>query len=207
VAISNVHRSEMSFGRALEINVVDPHDLNRHEKFVVPDGTDIVVLALSDDTGNPLKEIGDIEVDILPPHLAQLPSSEEHREMIQNRLVSAIFINPLPGDWEISVKSDGTVPFAVNAAAINTTNIHTASVPMSTAITMKCRACKTGSKALALAIASAGVVVVHVPAALLAAVASFLGVAKASALVFISSVFGDSVAAITEKLCKKVHLC
>lgn len=45
------------------------------------------------------------------------------------------------------------------------------------------------------------------PAALIASVAAYLGVGTVIAAAFISSVLGDTVDMIAEKLCKRVKLC
>jgi hypothetical protein len=70
----------------------------------------------------------------------------------------------------------------------------------------KCKACKMTTKALALTIVAAGTLPA-LPAALISAVAAYLGVVSLLAAQFISSVIGDTVDMIAEKLCKMVGLC
>ena len=73
-------------------------------------------------------------------------------------------------------------------------------------IGFKCKACKTTAKALALSIVAV-VTLTAFPQAVIAAVASFLGAGAAVATAFISSVVGDTVDTVAEKLCKMVGLC
>ena len=72
---------------------------------------------------------------------------------------------------------------------------------------LRCRVCKVTAKGLAVAIVAA-VAVQAAPAALIAAVSSFLGgVGTIAAAAFINSVVGDAADVVAEKLCRKVGLC
>jgi hypothetical protein len=71
----------------------------------------------------------------------------------------------------------------------------------------RCRICKVTAKGLAVAIVAA-IAVQAAPAALIAAVSSFLGgVGTIAAAAFINSVVGDTADVVAEKLCRKVGLC
>jgi hypothetical protein len=117
-----------------------------------------------------------------------------------------IFNEPDDRIWQISTY--GSVPYAVSAmafhpAASTLSQRAGASFP---AVPLKCRVCKSTAKALALAIVAV-VTYPAIPAALIAAVASFLGVAALAAAAFINSVLGDVVSVIAEKLCRTAGLC
>lgn len=121
-----------------------------------------------------------------------------------SRLV--IFNEPDDRIWQISTY--GSVPYAVSAMAFHpadSTLSQRASAALQT-VPLKCRVCKSTAKALALAIVAVASYPA-VPAALIAAVASFLGVAAMAAAAFINSVLGDVVSVIAEKLCRMAGLC
>lgn len=124
---------------------------------------------------------------------------------VSSRLV--IVNNAIPGTWRVSAIS-GVIPYAVTAMGFHP-QIGPSSPPSpgpSGSSPFKCRACKTTSKALALAIVAAATLPA-LPAALIASVAAYLGVGWVIAAAFISSVLGDTADMIAEKLCKRVHLC
>jgi hypothetical protein len=117
-----------------------------------------------------------------------------------------IFNTPEDRTWQISTY--GSIPYAVSAMAF-----HPAAAILSLragaslpAAPLKCRVCKSTAKALALAIVAVATYPA-IPAALIAAVASFLGVAALAAAAFINSVLGDVVSVIAEKLCRTAGLC
>jgi hypothetical protein len=119
-----------------------------------------------------------------------------------------IVINhPKSTEWSILAKGN-IVPYSVSLMAF-----HPAIPPKSppspgptAGSPFKCRACKTTTKALALAIVAAATLPA-LPSALIAAVSAYLGASVVIAAAFISSVLGDTADVIAEKLCKRVGLC
>ncbi len=121
----------------------------------------------------------------------------------------AIITNPTPGRWTLQIYSEGESAFAVNLCVFKTLASApdvAASASASGPPRLRCGICKSVTKALALAIVAAGTFKL-LPAALVAAVAAYLGLAKATAEAFINSVLGDGVTKIAEKLCKSIGLC
>ncbi len=119
----------------------------------------------------------------------------------------AIISNPKPGRWKLQTYSEGETAFAVNLcvfkAVVNAPNV---AASASGSPRLRCGICKSVTKALALAIVAAGTL--HaLPAALVATVAAYLGLAKAAAAAFISSILGDGATKIAERLCKTIGLC
>lgn len=111
------------------------------------------------------------------------------------------------GTWQIGAES-GVIPYAVTVMAFHP-QVPPHSPPSpgpSAASPFKCRACKITAKALALAIVAAATLPA-LPASLIAAVATYLGVGAVVAAAFIGSVIGDTADIVSEKLCKKVGLC
>lgn len=119
-----------------------------------------------------------------------------------------VFNQPPGRSWSIRAKGN-SVPFAVSAMAFHPSPALSTRAKRAATVAglpLRCRLCKSTAKALALAIvAVAGAAAI--PAALVAAVASFLGLALVGALAFINSVLGDAADVIAEKLCKLVGLC
>ena len=115
---------------------------------------------------------------------------------------------PMTGRWGVR-GSGGALPYAVTVLAF-----HPAIQPNSPpspgptgGSPFKCRACKMTAKGLALAIVAAATLPT-MPAALIAAVSTFIGAGSAFvAGAFIASVIGDTADVIAGKLCKKVGLC
>jgi hypothetical protein len=121
----------------------------------------------------------------------------------------AIITNPMPGRWKLHIYSEGKSAFAANLCVfkplVNAPNVAvSASTPGPPRL--RCGICKSVTKALALAIVAAGTLKA-LPAALIAAVAAYLGLAKVAAAAFINSVLGDGATKIAEKLCKAIGLC
>ncbi len=121
----------------------------------------------------------------------------------------AIINNPILGRWTLQIYSEGESAFAVNLcvfkAVVDAPNV-AASASASGPPRLRCGICKSVTKALALAIVAAGTLKV-LPAALVAAVAAYLGLAKAAAAAFNNSILGDGATKIAEKLCKNIGLC
>lgn len=114
-----------------------------------------------------------------------------------------IFNEPSDRSWLVTAY--GAMPYAVCAMAFHPPPAgQVVSAP--SAPPLKCRICKSTAKALALAIV-AGASYPAIPAALIAAVAAFLGAAALAAATFINSVLGDIASVIAEKLCCAVGLC
>ena len=121
----------------------------------------------------------------------------------------AIITDPMPGRWKLQIYSEGKSAFAVNLCVFKTVaNAPNVAASASTPGPphLRCGICKSVTKALALAIVAAGTLKA-LPAALVAAVAVYLGLAKVAAAAFINSVLGDAATKIAEKLCKAVRLC
>lgn len=116
----------------------------------------------------------------------------------------------LPGTWTLSVSSAGEAPFSLNVVSYKEPEegspIAVAAASGRGGPPWKCRACKMVAKALALAIA-AGLGMLAVPAAVIAAVAKFLGIVIVMATAFIQSLLGDSADIIATKLCRRLGLC
>ena len=114
----------------------------------------------------------------------------------------AILMWPGAHSWIASL-AQGQMPVAVTAMAFHPG-------PSGHVPRLRCRICKSTAKALALAIAAAAGAAgagIALPAALIAAVGAFLGVASAAAIAFINSVLGDLASVIADKLCRAVGLC
>jgi hypothetical protein len=127
------------------------------------------------------------------------PSSDDGRFLDQQR--SLIVLNdPRRTSFQLSLVSTPEFPIAVNFMAFHGTRsrVHPSAI--------KCWTCKSAAKALALAIVAAATLPA-LPAALIAAVATWLGATALVAAAFIGSVIGDTADVIAEKLCKKVGLC
>jgi hypothetical protein len=126
-----------------------------------------------------------------------------------------IFNEPTRSNWRISI-SESSVPIALNLMAFHPNEEFRSGfrwrVRRLRALyfwepsNFKCRACKITAKALALAIVAAATLPA-LPSALIATVAAYLGVASIVAAQFITSVIGDAVDIITEKLCRLVGMC
>ncbi len=131
---------------------------------------------------------------------------------VNNQGTLAILNGKSPADsvWSITVLP-GTIalPVAVNFMAFHGGVVAASSSPpviLPSGSTFRCRGCKITAKALALAIVAAATLPA-IPAALIAAVAAYLGVGAVIAAAFIGSVIGDTADVIAEKLCKKIGLC
>ena len=204
----DTHRSDFSFGRALEVHILDGQPVEFRETLVVPEGSDLVAFALSDSDDNPLQHPEGIRVELRSPRVTSPQPRlgyQEHREMRGQTLVNALIVNPPPGEWEIVVSSVGNAPFKVHLAGLKTDLVRaTVQAPLKPGV--KCKVCKIATKALALAIVAttAGAAV---PAAVAAAVAAFLGVAVAGVAAFIGSLVGDGADVVSTKLCRAVRLC
>lgn len=140
------------------------------------------------------------------PQWRQEAHDDENSFLSQNGRL-AIINHPYEGEWLIHAKGE------VNPFSLNFLAFHPAVPPNSPpspgpsgGSPFKCTACKTTAKAVALSIVAAASLPV-LPKALIAAVATYLGASIAVAAAFISSVIGDAVSVISEKLCKKVGLC
>lgn len=126
-----------------------------------------------------------------------------------------IFNQPIPTNWRISI-SEASVPIALNLLAFHPNDKLTSGFRWRVRwfrgwhfrgpSHFKCRACKITAKALALAIVAAATLPT-LPAALIASVSAYLGVAAIIAAQFIASVIGDAVDIITEKLCRMIGMC
>jgi hypothetical protein len=133
-----------------------------------------------------------------------VPINDDHQFVDERR--SLIILNQ-PGilgkqELQVTVQSSGQFPIAVNVMAFH----GSATGGLHSGPSFKCRACKSVAKALALAIVAAATLPA-LPAALLSAVAVYLGASMLVATVFISSVIGDTADVIAEKLCKKAGFC
>lgn len=166
---------------------------------------EFAVFAISTSTGKWAPFV-DAALTILDENLNTLPlSAESPTAFLSPDSRVAILIKPPSRSWYASI-SEGTVPFAVATCAF-----HQAAAPdsqtFSTIPRTRCRLCKMTAKALALAIV-ASVGAAALPAALLSAVAAYLGgIGTVAAAAFINSVIGDAVDEVAEKLCIAVSLC
>lgn len=123
----------------------------------------------------------------------------------ENFSSSQLVIFNQPSDRTWLVTSRGAMPYEVCAMAFHPSAAMMAGVSVP-ATPLKCRICKSTAKALALAIVAAASYPA-IPAALISAVAAFLGAATLAAAAFINSVLGDVASVIAQKLCHAVGLC
>lgn len=118
----------------------------------------------------------------------------------------AVYNSPSAGVWQIDYE------YLPDPYSIHIMTFHPSPTAMGGLLSRhKCSICKTTTKALALAI-FAGLAVygsaTALPAALLAAVAQYLGlVVSAAVTAFINSLTNDAVDTIARKLCERVNLC
>lgn len=147
-----------------------------------------------------------IDTDDLPKEVR--PGADTENGFVDKDRGLIVLQRPHPGNWRFGISSTGRTPFAVNLMAFHPVGPSLSSPSQATRPwqSVRCRACKMTAKALALAIVAAAALPA-LPQALLAAVASFLGVGVAIAAAFIGSVIGDTADIIAEKLCRKVGLC
>jgi hypothetical protein len=119
--------------------------------------------------------------------------------------------------WRIDLEATGELPLELNFMAFHPVGLGgSGSPPVPPLLPAAaapppppsgyCRPCKITAKALALAIVAAATLPA-LPAALITAVASYLGVTAVVAAAFIGSVLGDTADIIAEKLCVRVGLC
>jgi hypothetical protein len=150
----------------------------------------------------------DAQLNLTQPQGYLVPVASTAAQYVAQSPTRLIVIDrPARGTWKISA-SGTDFPYAV------TTMVFHPAIPQSSAPSpgttaaspFKCRACKTTAKALALAIVAAATLQAF-PAALIAAVAHFLGATAIVATAFISAVIKDTVDVIAEKLCRWVLLC
>lgn len=126
-----------------------------------------------------------------------------------------IVLNRMPHKhWRIEFKAGSELPVELNFMAFHRAVIGGSGSPLVSPAAGAslpppsgyCRPCKITTKALAMAIAVAATLPA-LPAALITAVASYLGVKAVVAAAFIASVLGDTTDIIAEKLCVRVGLC
>ena len=136
-----------------------------------------------------------------------LPDIPPNAEVFERPPLIIIKNPKLKDGWEISAES-GSIPYAVTFMAFHPAySAQSSPTPgPSGALPFKCRACKSTAKGLSLAILAAATLPT-IPASLIAVVSSYLGVGAVIATAFITSVLGDTVDVIAEKLCKRVGLC
>lgn len=152
----------------------------------------------------------DAELQLLDPSGRAIAPSRRgtSNDFVSSPLRLAILDRPKVGTWNLSAIG-GVVPYSVSAMAFHPSPMLALAAGAASGGTtprVKCRACKTTAKALAISIVAAATLA-SLPSALIAAVATYLGVPLAVAAAFIASVLGDTAAAIAEKLCTKVGLC
>lgn len=138
----------------------------------------------------------------------------DERQYVDERS-TLLVLNRMPHThWRIDLKAGSELPVELNFMAFHPVRIGgSGSPPVPPAAGAPppppsgyCRPCKITTKALALAIAAAATLPA-LPAALITAVASYLGVTAVVAAAFIGSVLGDTADIIAEKLCVRVGLC
>jgi hypothetical protein len=201
------------WGKWLEIASPMPSDGKHTEKINVEKNTKVLIVTVSMSGERPGPPPRDLEVDLVGPD-GWRPTDREDNEavfvLMHGKTPSVIIrIDPPEGPWQLTVYSGGQFPFEINACAFK--NVSDAPVLQASLATpgtprLRCRICKTMTKALALAIATAGAAHAF-PAALLAAVAAYLKITTVAAAAFIGAVVGDTVNAIAERLCRAIRLC
>lgn len=142
---------------------------------------------------------------------------EDDRQYVDERS-TLIILNRMPHThWRIDLEARSEVPRELNFMAFHPVGIRGSGPPPAPPVPPAagapppppsgyCRPCKIMTKALALAIAAAATLPA-LPAALITAVASYLGVTVVVAAAFIGSVLGDTADIIAERLCMRVGLC
>jgi hypothetical protein len=201
-----ITRSDLPFGRVLDISVDADEPVDFTEVLDVPEEADLLAFALTDPNGRPFVMPKGVMVEFQPVGAGSASlSSEEYRLTKGDTLVSAVVVNPHPGKWRLRVRTTVPSSFGVTVAGLHTERMHATATPGRWS-SFKCSACKTGAKALALAIVAAAGAAAW-PAAITAAVAAFLGAAAIPAGVFLGTVVGDTADQISKKLCQAARLC
>ena len=202
------HANDDSWATAAEVVVNDPvagNKLNLRLWVEAQISSQIVIFAASTPAGQ-WASFTDTKLEILDNDLRSLHlNSESATEYISADERVAILINPSGRSWIASI-TEGLEPFSVSALALHPA-APAAGTNFSAGPRTRCRICKTTAKALGVAIvATAGAFAL--PAALLAAVSTFLGgVGAIAAAAFINSVVGDTADMVAQKLCMAVGLC
>lgn len=200
------YRTEVpGWATSLELVQVVPDDHEEVLKLKFEDSPTFVVATLTLPGGErPPWDLGRIVLESGDARWSE-PLDDERRYVNERRTL-CIVNRPNSDEWSIGVEPRGPVPVALNFMAFLRRD-HNGNPPSPPPPPQwRCRGCKITVKALALAIAAAAMLPA-LPSALIAAVASYLGVGHLVAGAFITSVLGDTVDIIAEKLCKLVGLC
>ncbi len=202
------HRVVMpEFATSLEMVNDEPKE-SFEETIELAEGAEFLVATLTLPNGQqPPWDLGRLELRGARYYSEQLDNDAVY---INQRGSIAVLNEPQGQTWTVRYSPGPIVlPVAVNFMAFHRRS-HGSSpriLPATSAgSTFKCRSCKITAKALALAIVAAAALPA-IPAALIAAVAAYLGVGTVIAAAFIGSVIGDTADIIAEKLCKKIGLC
>ena len=198
------------FATSLELVANEPGE-SIFDSVQLREPAQFVVAALTLPNGQqPVWDIGRLELKNSNTAFVQ-PQNDE--QIYVDQRGSLVIVNDAGAAdmyWSVYVvPANPPLPVAVNLMAFHG-SLNTAAPPAPAIVvpgpTFKCRGCKMTAKALALAIVAAATLPA-IPAALIAAVAAYLGVGAVIAAAFIGSVIGDTADIIAEKLCKKIGLC
>jgi hypothetical protein len=66
MADRETHKTDLAYGRVLEVHILDAQPVEFRETLVVPEGSDLVVFALSDSDDNPLQHPEGIRIELRP---------------------------------------------------------------------------------------------------------------------------------------------
>jgi hypothetical protein len=174
------------------------------ESVEISPGSDFFILALIDSHGLVAEERRSFELALRNPEGEALRPSDDEMQFVygfRNTLALAVRHNPEPGIWQLEVSNPEALDLQIAILIQNRRDAGRGS-----RIPFRCRACILSAEALAVAIAFAlGKAVI--PAAIIAAVAKFLGVLAEVAEAFIHGLIGLSVKDVARKLCRYIGLC
>src|SRR5664279_4828664 len=196
------------FASSIELISNDPRE-SISGSFQFEEASKFLIATLSLPNGQqPAWDLGRLE---LKNNDAAFVEPQNDERLYVNTQGSIVIVNGESAEnsyWSVNVNPGSqALPVAVNLMAFHGgVNAAAPSATVAAAPTFRCRGCKMTAKALALAIVAAAALPA-IPAALISAVATYLGVGAVIAGAFISSVIGDTVDIIAEKLCKKIGLC
>jgi hypothetical protein len=167
-------------------------------------GSELLIVALVDENGVVSEDPGSFNLRIINPRGEELRTADNEVRFVhsvQGRPTLVVDNSPEVGHWSLEV----TNPEALNLRiTVLTAGPHVSqSSPWAT---FRCVTCMLSVDALAVTIIFA-LAKAAIPAAILAAVAKFLGIAVELAENFIHALLGFNVEDIARILCRRIGLC
>lgn len=170
----------------------------------VPPQSELLIVALVDEEGRVSKEPGSFILKVRDPRGEELRAAADEVRFVhcvQERPTLIVDNRPEPGCWTLEVTNPEALKLRIT---VLTAGPH---VPHSSPwATFRCITCKLSVDALAVTIFFA-LAKAAIPAAILVAVAKFLGIAIELAEAFIHTLVGFSVKDIARVLCQRIGLC